>query len=455
MPNEAGLKVDPFALALIVLLFAEHLLFGANRQDLGLVFAVLHLILLLALIAASRGAEPPRLPLRAPAALMAGVFFLGGLSILPLGPPLAHPLWTYVQAIEPGAAASISLDPASTRVQLVKLAGFCALFLTGAALGSRREGAEAAIRCLTLAGILYCAWAAVAFAIDPKTIFGVPRPYSQDRLSGSFLSPNTAGTLFACLTVMALCGLMRPLLRERRAGEAIRPAELVGLWPQGLLAFLSFACLLLSASRGGLLALAAAVLFAIALAIWMKSSKRSLTGGFLTVVCLGLAAGLALFVLGGNHAAERLADTNPLTEDRLRVFAAYWPAIKASPWLGYGLGAFAAFNAASMTPENALALADLGAAHNVYLQWMLQEGAPGALCLFAAVALVFGATVKGVTRRSSQQGLGLACLCAAVVFAVHGLVDYALEVPSMAAFFSALLGLGYGLAERPSGRRIR
>jgi hypothetical protein len=38
---------------------------------------------------------------------------------------------------------------------------------------------------------------------------------------------------------------------------------------------------------------------------------------------------------------------------------------------------------------------------------------------------------------------------------VHGLVDFALEEPSLAAFFSALLGLGYGLTERPAGSRRR
>ncbi len=107
-----------------------------------------------------------------------------------------------------------------------------------------------------------------------------------------------------------------------------------------------------------------------------------------------------------------------------------------------------------MNMENALDLAPLGAAHNVYLQWLLEEGVPGALAMFAAVALVLAATVRGVARRASQRWLGVACLGMAAVFVIHGLVDFALEEPSLAAFFSAILGLGYGLAERPaSGRR--
>jgi hypothetical protein len=75
--------------------------------------------------------------------------------------------------------------------------------------------------------------------------------------------------------------------------------------------------------------------------------------------------------------------------------------------------------------------------------------------MFAAVALILIATARGVARRSTQQAIGVACLAVAAVFAVHGLVDFALEEPSMAAFFSVMLGLGYGIAERPSGGRRR
>src|SRR5665213_1652942 len=85
----AGRRVDPFALMLVILLFVEHLIFGANRGDLALAFAVPHFLLLLSLLAASKGAEPPRFPLLWPAVLLEVVFALGLFSLLPVGPPLA------------------------------------------------------------------------------------------------------------------------------------------------------------------------------------------------------------------------------------------------------------------------------------------------------------------------------------------------------------------------------
>lgn len=449
------LKVDPFALILVALLFAEHMLFGANRLDLALLAAILHFLLLLALLATSRGAAPPRLPLRGPAILLGVVFAIGVFSVLPLGPPLAHPLWADVQALQPKTPASISLEPFATRVELVKLAGLAAVFLTAASIGTRREGADAMARYLTVAGVLYCLWAAVAFVLDPKTLFGVPLNFSADRLTGSFLSANSAATLFACLTLLGLAGALKPLVRDRKPGSRLRASEFLKAWPQALLALLALACLLMTASRAGLVSLLAATLLVLAVTAWMKSSKGSLTGGFISAALLALTLGAGMFLFGGQEAAARFEGLNPLNSDRTAMFEAYWPTIKASPWLGYGLGAFPSINNLSMTNANALTLADLGAAHNVYIQWLLQQGVPGAVAMFGAVALILLAIVKGVGRREGQRWLGVACLGVAAIFAIHGLVDFALEEPSLAAFFSAMLGLGYGLAERPSSGRRR
>lgn len=447
MPNDGRPKVAAFALAIVALLYVEHLLFGANRADLSLLFAVVHLLALAGLIVFSRGSEPQTPALRLPAILFGVVFAIGLVSTLPLGPPLAHPLWTYI----PGARGTISLDPAATRLELVKLAGLAALFVLGAGFGARRDVAERASAYIGYGGILYCAWSFFAWITTPTSIFGAPRPYGVDRLGGSFLSSNTAATLFAALGVMALMALVRPFTRTRRPGEKRRLDELTALWPEALLLGLALSCLLMTASRGGLIAFVAASLVSIGCLAWLRSSQRSLTGGFVSVVCLLLFVTAVVFLISGERTAARLAQTDPLNNDRLQIFAAFWPTITASPWLGYGLGSFSSVNFLSTTGTNAIALGVLGAAHNVYLQWLLQEGAPGALAMFGCVGMVLAATVRGAARRATQQTLVIACVGVAVVFAVHGLVDYALETPSMAAFFSLILGLGYGIAERPAG----
>ena len=454
MPNDARPAFDPFALGIVGLLFVEHLLFGANRGDLALLFAVIHLLVFAALVAFSRGQQPPPLPLRTPAILLGAVFVIAIASLLPVGPPLAHPLWSYA----PGSPAIISLDPAATRMELIKLAGFVALFLVGAARGARRQSAERLSAYIVYCGILYCAWAFSVWVVSPDTIMGMPRPYGGDRLAGSFLSANSAGTLFAALSTMALVALLRPFAGARRSGSRGRLNDYLDLWPQGLLLLLALSCLLLSQSRGGLFAFVAASLGAISCLTWIKSSQRSLSGGFIAVVAFLLCASAVVFLISGEHTAARLSQTNPMNNDRLQIFAAYWPTLQASPLLGYGLGAFNTVNFLSINHQNGVLLAYVGAAHSVYLQWMLLAGVPGALAMFACVGTVMVAIVRGAARRSSQQTLAIASFGVAVVFAVHGLVDYAFEVPSMAAFFALILGLGYGIAERPvseSGRSRR
>jgi len=251
---------------------------------------------------------------------------------------------------------------------------------------------------------------------------------------------------------MALLG---PVTHARRPGERRRLEDLLELWPQALLLLLALPCLLLSGSRGGLLSFVAAVLMGLGYLTWIKSAKQSLTAGFAAMICLLLFAGSVVFLVSGDHPAARLATTDPLNNDRLQLFAAYWPMVKASPWLGYGLGAFRSVNYASMTLHNSVMLSTLGAVHNVYLEWLLQQGVPGALAMVGCVAVVLAATLRGVARRSTQQALGAGCLTVAAVFAVHGLVDFAFEEPSMAAFFSVILGLGFGLSQRPAGGRAR
>jgi O-antigen ligase len=446
MPNDQRLKVDAFALAIVALLYAEHLLFGADRVDISLPFAVVHLLILAGLVAFTRGQQPQRLPFGRPGILLGVVFAIGLISIMPLGPPLAHPLWSYA----PGAPASISLDPVATRVELIKLAGFTALFLIGAGMGAQRQSAERLANYIVYGGILYSLWAFVAWVTNPHAIFGVPRPYGGDRLAGSFLSANIAGTLFAALATMSLVMLLRPFISSRKPGTTLRLDDLLNLWPQALLLLLTVPCLLLTASRGGLMAFVAAALLSIGCLAWIRSSQRSLSGGFIAVVSVLLCATAVVFLVSGDHTAARLGQLDPLNNDRLQIFAAYWPTIKASPWLGYGLGAFHAFNYASVTLENGPLMTYLGAVHNVYLQWMLQMGLPGVLAMVGCVAVIVAATVRGAARRSSQQTLAIACVGVTAVFAIHSLVDFPLEQPSMAAFFALILGLGYGIAERPS-----
>jgi O-antigen ligase len=219
-------------------------------------------------------------------------------------------------------------------------------------------------------------------------------------------------------------------------------------WPL-ILSLLFSACLFATSSRGAVVAAGAAVAFTVLGFTFVGTSQRSATGGVTAAIAFVVLAALVLFMIGGNQVMERFGSENPLTNERVALFGGYWRSFLASPWWGYGLGAFDSFNFQSMTAPDAFTMGQMGAAHNVYLQWLLQTGLLGFVPMMTCIIWVLATIVRGLRRRASQQALLIFSLAATCVFAVHGTADFALEEPAMAALFAAILGLGYGVATRP------
>jgi O-antigen ligase len=219
------------------------------------------------------------------------------------------------------------------------------------------------------------------------------------------------------------------------------------LGPAPILLFLNASCLVLTASRGGALSAVAAASLATAGFALVGTDDRSAAGGVIAVAGMLAFAGAALLLTSGGVLLGRLAD-NPIADDRMVVFAAYWRSVLASPWWGYGLGAFHSVNALSMTSASAVSMGTLGAAHNVYLQWLLQSGAAGFVPMMICMGAIVGTILLGLGRRRRQPSIMIFALAVTSVFALHGITDYALEEPSLAAYFTVILGLGYGVATR-------
>lgn len=438
-------KDDAAVIGLVVLLYIEHMIFGANRADLSLFFALVHLVLLLAALTTRTGRRALEYaPLAWVAAPFALVLLAAAFTLIPFGGKIGHPLWTYVSP----AGGSISLDPAATRVEMVKLLGLAALFCLGIVVGAKRERADTGLKALSYVGGAYAAWAFLNWSSNPNMIFGVVRPYGAGRLSGSFLSANSAATLFACQCLLQLCLIFRAVRRAPKPLWSRRAwSQMKGLGPALILLFISASCLLLTASRGGFLAAAAAGALVVAGFALVRTDERSASGGVIAVGGLIAFAAAALLMASGGALLGRLAD-NPVTDDRLTIFAAYWRSILASPWWGYGLGAFHAVNFQSMTVTSAIAMGMLGAAHNVYIQWLLQTGLAGFASMMICMAVILATILFGFRRRSRQQSVMIFALAVTAMFAIHGMTDYALEEPSLAAYFAVILGLGYGVATR-------
>ena len=366
----------------------------------------------------------------------AAVMATGILQLLPI-PGLAHPLWQYVSA-----PPAISLDPLGGRVELVKLASLAAGFLLGGMIGQGRATTERFFLALALAAIAYSLVAFLGFLISPGTLMGQPRIFHSDRLAASFFSANTAATLFGSFILLSLGGLYRLLLSRDRRRRLYRAT------PYLTALILASVCLALTASRGGLAATLVAAVAMLALGLWVRGGKTNPWAGLGAAAGLIGAAAAAILLLSGRLVVDRMPGLGDGWDFRAALLRDHWAMVGDSPWFGYGLGSFMQVKQLAAQPRDAVMLAMAADMHNVYLQWLIEAGVVGAVAMLICVAVLAVTIAGGALRPTSEGAWRLTVLAVLLLFALHGAFDHALQVPSMAFYLAALMGVGWGVASR-------
>jgi O-antigen ligase len=246
-----------------------------------------------------------------------------------------------------------------------------------------------------------------------------------------------------------------------------------------LLVYLSMAVLMgaavvLSRSRGGVLAIAVQIIFAGLLFVNFKTSMSgSVAAGGRWVrwtrsilVTTVIAAALLVMVvagvawLGGDQlstgvetATAEMARADPTEEHqgvrRRDIWHATWSMFKAHPIAGAGLGGFwaevPAFHVASgaSTPQQA---------HNDYLELLASAGIAGAaLLIWFAVALIREARQSVRTSEGFQRAVSLGAIIGLVGVSVHSIVDFGLHITINALVFVVLLAI---LSLKPFGPQV-
>ena len=294
------------------------------------------------------------------------------------------------------------------------------------------------------AGIGFAAF--VDFIADPHTIFGYARRYHVNRLSAPFLSANTAATFYGVFALMALTSCLRALRQCRGRRPDVYARALV--LPVAALA-ITVTCLFLTGSRAGV---SLFVLCAIGLAFWRSAADwreggklRSLAAPLLVMVAV-----LAVFLISGGLYSARLAQVDAQLAENIRMqqFATYWSAVRYAPLFGQGLGGFPFVARLYEVIETTRGSMTANAAHNLFLQWMLQVGAVGTLGGALVLAGLVNQVRQGLNRRRRQRDLIRGVLVVSVFVLAHAMVDYALEVTGFFWLFCWVLGMGAGLANR-------
>lgn len=417
-------------LALPSVFSLAHVAFGANQTAAALWFtAILGLALTVTLASPLRQGLFDLAPTWPLISLFLAVIVVALWSVTPFLPGGAHPLYGWAGM----SGGTGSIDGGATVVEIAKLLGLAAAFLAGALQGLRRSYGQATLEGVVWGGGVYAAISLIIFLSGAQVA-------EASRLSGGFLSANSGATTFGILIVLSLSVFLRGWKRTEGLGASRRLTRTAV--PLSALALCSV-CLILTASRMGLAATVAALAV---LLLWETASSRQGRAAVWTGSAFLISIGLVL-VLGGNDLLWTRIDVIDADADiRGEILATHWQAFLASPLFGYGLGTFDAINTQFMSAENIDTTWSIRAVHNVYLQWLEEAGIVGAAPMFLLVGLVLVITL---TRALGGQGKGLhrGLLCASLVVLVHGLTDYALQVPSIAGFWAFLLGLGFAFGQ--------
>lgn len=429
--SQIGWRGTALLAAAVAPLYGAHLLFGANQPMAAQALTALCGLILLVGLAFPRlrQALPQLKGLWPVAGLFALTIILAAVT-LGSGPAgAAHPIWEWA-----GLPPAITVNRSATLLAMSQLLGLAALFLLGAMAGSQRAWGVRLGSVILVGGAIWAAIALVVFLSGAQ--IGVP-----GRLAGGFLSANSAATMLGVLTVMATGWLLRALRESRELAGPDRWSKLaLAIAPLALLVF----ALILTGSRMGTLATLAGVL---TLGVWQAFAEPGRSWR-----TLGVAAGVTLIAavvvgLGNDLVLRRVAALDQDVDIRSVIFAVHWRAFLDAPLWGSGLGTFTDVNSYLMSAETYRELWSIRATHNVYLQWLQEAGLIGSAPMFGLIGFVIvAAALRAGTL--SRGGWALRALVAAnVVVLVHGLTDYALQVPSIAALWALLLGVQFGFGQ--------
>lgn len=374
-------------------------------------------------------------------------------------PGLALAAYALLQSLDPGGGA-VSHDPYETRLVALLLFTY-AVYLALLLRYAETEGRLRALLC------------AVVLAGLASALFGIVRQTAQRGGQGFLLEALRPGAgyaqfinknHFAYLAEMAL-GVLLGLV----AGRGVARAK--ALVPLAL-ALPVWAALVLSNSRGGVLAMLCQVIFLGATFGATRARGTDGAKGFgaspslpdrvagskaaracLVLVMLSTIA-VGMVWLGGDTVADRVASvgeelaggaTDATRSGRRDIWAATWRTFAAHPLFGVGFGGY--WVAVSGRHEGSGALVPQQA-HNDYLEVLASGGVIGAALVFVFLLMLVG---RGVARLRAGSAFARAAALGALTglcgVAVHSLFEFGLHIPSNA--FAALALAAAAAAGQP------
>lgn len=327
-----------------------------------------------------------------------------------------------------GIPRTISVFPFATlqsSLHLLALALFFAVMLTALDTASR---IRRVVILITVFGFGFAFFAILQSVLSPDKIYGIYETRFGSPF-GSFVNRHN----FAAYMEMSMA-LPLGLMFTGAVARDKRLLYVTGIALMGV-------ALLLSGSRGGLVAFFAQLVFLVLVTVGTRSRRNIALKVALVVLLFAAIVGGSFFV-GGETSLTRIAETaasKDITTDRAHIWSVTVKVIAAKMPFGAGLGAFGV----AYTPFDTYSgLERVEQAHNDYLQVLADAGIVGLLIGAAFLWFLFKTGRRSVrTSNTYRRGVAVGALAGIFAVLVHSIFDFVLHTTAISLLFLTTLSL--------------
>jgi O-antigen ligase len=365
---------------------------------------------------------------------------------------LSHPIWSMAAAaLGKPVAGSISVNRDFTALALIELVTAASVFWLALQLCRDAARAMFLLRAIAVIVSAYAAWGLMALAIHAGRMPWLESSPGIGYVSSTFINRNSFAT-YAGMGLVVASALVLQLYRHRvTSGYApwrLRLADFIeATGEQGSVllgcAFVILVALLLSVSRGGIIATGLG-LFVLAASTFKRRRRRA--GEFLETIVFGTVLVAAVFLVFGDAFVGRLGERGLADTNRIAVNALSLRSIKDAPLTGYGLGTFT--DIFPLYRDRSISVFGVWEqAHDSYVEIFQGLGLVFGSMLLASVLILVIRCARGMVTRQEHvtfPRVAVACTC---LVGVHALVDFSLQIEAVALTFAALLGAGVSQSE--------